>query len=385
MLSKIILQNFKSFKDKTEIDFSRTNYKFLEDTNVADNGVLKGIMFVGANASGKSNIIIAIKFLLDLLFREKDVNSRIYKCLFSDQEEFSIDYYFNVMNKEIRYLIRNNPIKNTIFEKLYIDDNLLLDRMGLNAQSYIVDDKETIYNEDDLNNETLFLRTLYFNTRFAGNEILKTWFEYLQNSIYINAFDRDVIPYGKDELLLDEYLNNQGTASINNFFDKYNFQQTIEYSKEFSNDKINLKTGNNNKTVFFRRNDINTVIPYEEESLGNQTLLNILPSFLNIINKKGMLLVDEFSSGFHNELEELLIKYFMKASSSSQVFFVSHSTNLLTTSILRPDQIYSVNFDGSEGSWVKRFSEEQPRLAQNIEKMYLSGIFEGLPNYDEIK
>lgn len=39
MLSKIILKNFKSFKNKTEIDFSRTNYKFLEDINVADNGV----------------------------------------------------------------------------------------------------------------------------------------------------------------------------------------------------------------------------------------------------------------------------------------------------------------------------------------------------------
>ncbi|MEJ6949446.1 AAA family ATPase [Natronospora cellulosivora (SeqCode)] len=383
MLSKVEIKNFKSFKEKTEIDFSRTNYRFLEDSNVADNGILKGIMFVGANASGKSNILIAIKFLLDMLFREKNTKSRIYKCLFSDEEEFSIDYYFKIKDKEIRYSVINNPLKNIIFEKLHIEDKLLLDRMGLNARSYIVDEKETIYDEDDLDNKTLFLRTLYFNTRFAGNEILKTWFEYLQNSIYINAFDSDVIHYGKEELLLDEFLKNQGTASINSFFEKHKFDQVIEYSKEFSDGKVNLRTIDNNKTVFFRRKDIATVIPYEEESLGNQTLLNILPSFLNIINKKGMLLVDEFSSGFHNELEELLIKHFMKSSISSQIFFVSHSTNLLSTSILRPDQVYSVNFNGSEGSWVKRFSDEQPRLAQNLEKMYLSGIFEGLPNYDK--
>ena len=102
MLSKIVLKNFKSFKNRTEIDLSRTNYKYLEETNVAENGVLKGVMFVGANASGKSNIIKAVKFLLDLLFREKDVNSGIFKCLFSDEEEYSIDYYFNINNHEIR-------------------------------------------------------------------------------------------------------------------------------------------------------------------------------------------------------------------------------------------------------------------------------------------
>jgi len=33
---------------------------------------------------------------------------------------------------------------------------------------------------------------------------------------------------------------------------------------------------------------------------------------------------------------------------------------------------------------VKRFSSEQPRSAQNIEKMYTSGVFGGLPNYVEV-
>ena len=63
------------------------------------------------------------------------------------------------------------------------------------------------------------------------------------------------------------------------------------------------------------------------------------------------------------------------------MFFVSHSTNLLSNSILRPDQIYSVEMAGDEGSYIYRFSEEQPRVAQNLEKMYLSGIFGGVPEY----
>ncbi len=384
MLSKIILTNFKSFKKRTEIDLSKTNYKFLADTNVSINDVLKGTMFVGANASGKSNIIFAIKLLLDLLFEEREINSGLFLSLFSEEREFSIEYHFLINGKKVSYVVKNNPSKNLLFEKLRVDDKLLLERMGLTAKSYILEGKESTYDENDLNEETLFLRTLYFNTRFAGNETLKLWFEFLQNSIYINAFDRKVISYGKDDLVLSSYLKTKGTDEINSFFEKYNFEQKIDYSNEGMGEKvINRVANDEEKMIFFKRNGVNTLIPFHEESLGNRTLLNMLPSFLSLTAKNGMLLVDEFSSGFHNELEELLIKYFMSSSELSQIIFVSHSTNLLSTSILRPDQIYSVNFNGSVGSWLKRFSDEQPRLAQNIEKMYLSGVFEGLPEYDE--
>jgi hypothetical protein len=44
-------------------------------------------------------------------------------------------------------------------------------------------------------------------------------------------------------------------------------------------------------------------------------------------------------------------------------------------------QIYSVEFNGQNGSHIKRFSDEQPRVAQKLEWMYLSGVFGGLPKY----
>ena len=73
----------------------------------------------------------------------------------------------------------------------------------------------------------------------------------------------------------------------------------------------------------------------------------------------------------------------MDKSKYSQMIFVSHSTNILSNSILRPDQEYSVEFCGKQGSIIRRFSSEQPRTGQNIEKMYISGVFGGLPNYQE--
>ena len=45
MLTKIKLDNFKSFKNKTTVDLTKTNYTILPQ-NVADNGVLKGCIFV---------------------------------------------------------------------------------------------------------------------------------------------------------------------------------------------------------------------------------------------------------------------------------------------------------------------------------------------------
>ena len=67
MLSKIKIENFKSFKESTTIDFTATKYTTLKDTNV-ENNLVKGCLFVGANASGKTNVINAISILLDLLF-----------------------------------------------------------------------------------------------------------------------------------------------------------------------------------------------------------------------------------------------------------------------------------------------------------------------------
>ena len=114
------------------------------------------------------------------------------------------------------------------------------------------------------------------------------------------------------------------------------------------------------------------------ESLGNKILVQFLPMYLSVIRHGGMLICDEFSSGLHNDLEELLIRYFMKHAGQAQIFIVSHSTNLLSSSLFRPDQLYAVNFD-QEGSNIVRFSS-----AQNYEKMYLGGVFSGIPQYKDV-
>ncbi|WP_054743558.1 AAA family ATPase [Cellulosilyticum ruminicola] len=57
----------------------------------------------------------------------------------------------------------------------------------------------------------------------------------------------------------------------------------------------------------------------------------------NVIEHGGMLIIDEFSSAFHNELEALFVKFFMMQTQKGQIFLVSHSTNLLSNTIFRPE------------------------------------------------
>ncbi len=385
MLTKITMKNFKSFKNTVTVDLMKTNYSILSQ-NVADNGVLKGCIFVGANASGKSTIVLGVKLLLDFLFSERNLNSGIFVCMFGDSPCYSLSYEFLVDGKNIEYSFEVDTRKNMISEKLFVAHKLMMERMGLSAKSYIAEPDGINYDESDVGKDTLFLRTLYFNTKFASNNVLKAWMDFLKKSIYINMFDKTIISYGKVEVSVARYLNRSGCQSINDFFDEYNFDQNIEYEHSSSGGRVRLIVGNDDseKGIFFKRKGIEVPIPFGEESLGNQNLLRILPSFLSVIEGGGMLLIDEFSSGFHNELENLLVRYFMEKADRAQMLFVSHSTNLLSNSILRPDQEYSVEFRREDGSSVKRFSSEQPRSAQNIEKMYVSGVFGGLPDYREV-
>lgn len=369
------MENFLSFNDKVEIDLMSSGYKILMESNVWQD-TLKGSFFIGANASGKTNILKGIKMLLDLLFAERVVHIITNRCIFSDKNRIELKYQFKVDDHIIEYEIKYDIEKECLIEKLHVDGESYLNRIGSHAESKITENKSYT----DIDQDTLLLREIFFNTKFRNHEILKKWFDFLMHSVYIDGYREYIFSPKNVSLDLEEYLEENGAETINTFFENFNFNQRIEYA-ETSKGSITSIKSIDKKNIFFKREGIGEPIPFPMESLGNQKLLLLLPTFFHVIQNGGMLIVDEFSSGLHNFLEELLIKYFNKMSKEAQLFLVSHSTNLLSNSILRPDQIYAVHFSGKEGSKVKRFSSEQPRAAQNLEKMYTSGVFGGVPHY----
>lgn len=379
MLKKLIINNFKSFSTETIIDVTATNYKILKETN-SYNGILKGLLFIGGNATGKTNAIKAIKTLLDLLFGDREIDLGPKKCLFCPYKDTVLKYTFEFDNQIIEYSIEVDLRNEIAKEELLINERKVFYRLGLSAESNITE--KTRYNSEDIDKNTLFLKTIYFNTKFKGYPLLEKWFKFLTNSVYFNAVEKSPRSYNTtDVITLRKYLETYGVNEINDFFNHFGFNQKITYTNEHAISEFASVNFENQKEVFFKKNNMDLWVPIQLESLGNQTLINMLPSLLQVTKVPGILLLDEFSSAFHNELEELIISYFMKKSKESQMFFVSHSTNLLKTTLLRPDQIYTFKFIDKRGTQVKRVSSEGPRESQNLEKMYLSGVFNGIPEY----
>ena len=378
MLTSIKLKNYTTFINETIFDFKATNYKILEETNVK-NKILKGALFIGENASGKTKVLEAIKFLLDLLLVNKDLDIITNKSLYTTGFDYELSYEFIVDNKKILYqvFLEKNYIN---MEKLYIDDNLIMERIKNTGFVYIEDKREV---NIDLN--LSLIRQEYYKTKFDNQETLIKWFDYLKNSVYINCLNQEMVIYNNafDDIVLDKHIEKYGAGEINNFLDKLNYNTEIVIRKEFENNDGSFVINSKDEMIALKKKGSKVAIPILLESTGNKIFMNIILPIIKATKNECMLLVDEFSSGLHNDLEESLIKFFFDNSKGSQLFFVSHSTNLLDTYLLRPDQIYSFSFDAKKGTVIKRLSDEKPRESQNIEKMYLNGVFGGKPSYNK--
>ena len=387
MLKTVRIKNFRSIREEVVLDFSATKYTMLKNTNVY-NSVVKGALFAGGNATGKTNFILSISILLDLLFTNLQIEMPQF-CLFSNENELLLEYTFVFDDDKIVYSIIIDKMGAVVSEKLLLNEEVMLDRKKLNAITKLTEARK--YDSNNIDAKTLFLKNIYFNTKFTAFPVLQRWFEYMSNSVYFNPERKQSFPpvsnalsfNSNNKVNIRDYLEINGVDEINNFFSEFGFNQQIEFTSSQKMSDVYSIQIDGGKEIFFKRNDIKISLPINLESLGNRTLLDMLPGLLQVTKTGGMFIVDEFSSAFHNELEELIVRFFMKYSSNAQMFFVSHSTNLMKTTLLRPDQIYAVDFVNDRGSKIRRFSSEGPRESQNLEKMYLSGIFGGLPNLSQ--
>ena len=127
MLTKITLKDYTTFIKETTFDFKATNYKILEDTNVGSNRILKGALFVGENASGKTQVLNSIVLLLDLFLDNAEQNFIVRKSMYTKGTKFSLTYTFNINENDIKYSVEfeSNTINS---EKLYENNELKLER-----------------------------------------------------------------------------------------------------------------------------------------------------------------------------------------------------------------------------------------------------------------
>lgn len=375
MLKKMYLTNFLSFSERTEFDFTASKYTILSDSNVSDEDILKGALVIGPNASGKSNALEGIGLVIKLIKGEGESIGN-YRCYFAKTTVTTVEYEFVFGGKKVFYKISYDINKKGLSELLSIDEKKVLIRDGDIGELHI-GDTPTI--EKNLDNETLFLRTASFNTgRFPQEPTLHELMNYLLNSYFIDGFNPSA-HFGKNVM---KYAEENGVDKLNKYLKDLNYDFYLEYGSESSGEGLQIRLGSGQKSIFFKRNRFPMPSTFFTESQGNQVFADMLPQIINIIEQPGMLVIDEFGNSLHNRLSEKIVRFFMESSKHSQMFITSHDTNLISNSVFRPDQINLVTFENSKGSKVERISKYKPREAQNLEKMYLGGMFEGLPLYD---
>lgn len=377
MLAKMYLTNFLSFKERTEIDLTASKYSILGKTNVYKSEILKGALFIGPNASGKSNALKGLSFIIKMI-KGEGVSFNRYRCLFSDNPIITIEYEFIFESKKVEYVIEYNIQTNSISENLKIDEITVLKRTGNTGELRI---GQSVTTDDQVDSETLFLRTASFNTgRFPQEPTLRKLMDFLQNSYIVDEYNWDA----RVGSTITRYAEEFGIEKINKYLTAFKYDFSMEYGSESEGAGLKLTLGADNKMVFLKRKSFPFPNVLINESQGNQVFADLLPHLIRVIENAGMLIVDEFGNSFHNKLAEKIISFFMENAKNSQIFITSHHTNLISNSVFRPDQINLITFLNTSGSNVKRLSQFKPREAQNLEKMYLGGMFEGLPIYEEV-
>ncbi len=127
-------------------------------------------------------------------------------------------------------------------------------------------------------------------------------------------------------------------------------------------------------------------LPLEEESHGTQTIFHLAAPLLEVIERGGVLVVDELEKSLHPLLAQLIVRQFNDPTlnpKNAQLIFSTHDTNLLGTMsgepTLRRDQIWLTEKDKQGATQIYPLTDYQPRKQENVERGYLQGRYGAIP------
>ena len=124
----------------------------------------------------------------------------------------------------------------------------------------------------------------------------------------------------------------------------------------------------------------------EDESTGTQKLLDLAGPILYALQNGQILVIDEIEARLHTRLTRKLIGLFNDRQTNpkhAQLVFATHDTNLLSRDFLRRDQIWFIEKDEYGASHLYSLAELKVRNDRDYEKDYLLGRYGGIPILNE--
>ena len=446
MLLQFTVENYLSFDEKAVFSMRASGDKD-HPVHVVSGKIplLRGAAIYGANAAGKSNLVLAMGFARDFIApRGQNTASLTDVRPFGLRENAGRPSVFNW------HFIHDGKIWNYGFsltnervveESLYArDEKSGREKKWFERTTNANGETAVSLGDEFLNakkddgqllkligprtpHDDLFLRFCRSN-KIAAVEPVFAWFEDVllivraesdyeplvleahENESFLRFLSEHVRDAGTGidgitnvELALNEERGADFWNAVGTSFDEIN---TMLSGLEVGETSLKFDRRNRlNQWSVFRRNkagDISFItlqalhrtqekttraFKPEWESEGTQRFLHLLPRLYQLQTRPTVLVIDELERRLHTLLTRRLVDQALNVSPQvrSQFIFTTHDTNLLDSDLLRRDEIWFVDKDEDGASSLTSLAEYKIRSDSDYEKGYLLGRFEAIPYF----
>lgn len=364
----------------------------------------------GANASGKSNVLYALRFMCNAVRRSHSANSpegrlpvssfRLDPNVEKAPSKFDID--FTIRNVRYHYGFE--------LDSRYIHREWLYAFVNRSKQTWFVRDraKPSIYFGRSLKGQNRTIEeltrenSLFLSAAAQNNhEQLLPIFKYFTDGIIFNSPDsaEDVAEKIESSPEVHKVLSHfLGVADIGILKAKTE-QQAVDprfrslfqaflpvIREQLGAEGESLKEfPETEKTVrFAHRSSTGNVewFDWSDESDGTKSLLRIILPMYEVLQSGGVFVVDELDRSLHTLLAMQIIETFKSSlwnHANAQLICTTHDTNVLCSGLLRRDEIWFVEKDAGGASHLYPLSSLKTRKSDNLEKGYLQGRFGAIP------
>jgi len=419
MLVEFRVKNYRSIKDEQVLSLVASTDDTLEDNliNVGKLPLLKAAGIYGPNASGKSNLIRAMRTMQQMILNsagdKPGSGTSAEPFLFDDKSQkeptsFEIIFYHN----KIRYQYGFTATKERIYDEWLFaapkKSNQKWFERSFDKKTGETDWKFGSYYKGEKIKLTEKTRdnALFLSVAAQWNhEQLTSVYKWFKDNLMIISPDI-ALPSITAQWLLDSANDVSGAistimknadfgisglrikpANINMDMNNVHLQSPNKISREgILKDLENLIEED---SIFkhleaLHQNTKGHDIPLsiEEESDGTQRFLKLLWTWFPSIKNGCTLLVDELETSLHSLLSRELIKIFQDPDinkSGAQLVFATHDTTLLDPDLFRRDQIWFTEKDNSGATQLFPLSDYKPRRGEAIQKGYIAGRYGAIP------
>lgn len=430
MIQELKIKNCLSFKDEAVFSFEATKDTTLEDSLIKEVApgvrLLRFAMVMGANGSGKSNLLAIFNFLR--IFwnnRADDLEEPTTACPFrldsvtKDQPcEVEIKFWINGM--KYWYIVKVDE-HTTHDERLYfyksVQPTLVFKRELVDSQSVITFNPSlkidiAIIKELQakcLNNMSVLAARGGVNGAFPYLDDVRDWAKSSIRTI-IDPETR-LFSYAKQRIHEDKEVHDHIISYFN--FAKFNIADLIT-SETIQNDELMMKTlqavlstlqvpaeiatkatDENN----FRKVNLQFVhkvinehgeefyqLPSRLQSYGTRRSMGIETAIYGAMKYDALLPIDEFDTSMHPELMEYTIRCFLQSDSMSQLLITTHYDPFLSKvdDLIRKDCVWFTEKEANGSTNLYPLVEFKGlnRLS-SIQNAYLDGRFGAIIKLNE--